>query len=171
MDKIVERLRAGDRRRAGPSEVVALVRRDPRLCADLAEGLLDPEPGMRMRCADVLEKVTAHKPRLLQPYKDVLLHRVSRIEQQEIRWHLAQMLPRLELNAAERTEAVALLRGFLADESSIVKTFAMQALADFAGQDADLREEVKAIIERLTRAGTPAMKARGRKLLARFAKM
>ena len=53
---------------------------------------------------------------------------------------------------------------------SIVKTCAMQALADLAGPGARSRSEIAALIEELVRKGTPAMKARGRKLLKQLQK-
>ncbi len=65
----------------------------------------------------------------------------------------------------ETDEAIDILMFYLRDGSSIVKTFAMQALADLGMRDSALLTEVTPIIERLTQAGTPAMKARGRKLL------
>jgi hypothetical protein len=60
------------------------------------------------------------------------------------------------------------LTGYLNDTSRIVKTFAMQALADLAEQDDGLRAPVIRQIEELTRSGSPAMQNRGRKLLAKL---
>jgi predicted metal-dependent RNase len=86
----------------------------------------------------------------------------------EVRWHMAQISARLPLNARERRTAVAALRSYLEDRSSIVRTFALQALADLANRDADLRSEVIQLLHEATRSGTPAMKARSRKLLLRL---
>ena len=66
------------------------------------------------------------------------------------------------------TQAVAILHGFLDDDSRIVRTFAMQALADLAEDDEQLRRQVLPLLAELTRTGTPAMRSRGRKLLARL---
>jgi hypothetical protein len=41
----------------------------------------------------------------------------------------------------------------------------MQALAEVAVDDAELRARVVPLLRRLTRDGTPAMRARGRRLL------
>jgi len=57
----------------------------------------------------------------------------------------------------------------LGDKSKILRTFAMQALADLAKQDADLRPEVIRVLEEQTRTGSPAMQSRGRKLLRQLA--
>jgi hypothetical protein len=94
---------------------------------------------------------------------------VARSEQQEVRWHVAQMLPRLNLSAAERETAVSILTTYLDDRSKIVKTFSMQALADLAATDASLRPQVTVLVEELTRTGSPAMQSRGRKLLRQLA--
>jgi type I restriction enzyme M protein len=51
------------------------------------------------------------------------------------------------------------------DGSSIVKTCALQALADLAVDDSSIRPGVMEILRQSTRKGTPAMKARSRKLL------
>jgi hypothetical protein len=46
-----------------------------------------------------------------------------------------------------------------------VKTFAMQALASLATPDPNLKSQIRPLLEELTQIGTPAMRARGRKLL------
>jgi hypothetical protein len=106
-------------------------------------------------------------PEYLQPYKEKVIQQVAKIEQQEVRWHVAQMFPRLELSEEERAVAVEILLDYLNDKSKIVKTFSMQALADFAERDASLRPKVMQLLEELTRTGSPAMQSRGRKLLER----
>lgn len=88
--------------------------------------------------------------------------------QQELRWHLAQIVPRLELTRAERQRAAAALREYMSDRISIVKTFALQALADLAETDESLRAEVLELIRGATKTGTPAMRARGRMLLKKM---
>ncbi len=78
------------------------------------------------------------------------------------------MLPRIQWNATERQRAIDTLIEYLNDRSSIVKTFAMQALADLAQQTPELKPAVMVHLQELTVIGTPAMKARGRKLLAKL---
>ncbi len=89
-------------------------------------------------------------------------------ERKELRWQLALMVPRLQLTAAECARAAGVLQGWLEDTSSIVKTFAMQGLADLARQDASLQPMVLDTLRTLSRSGTPAMRARGRILLKRL---
>lgn len=44
----------------------------------------------------------------------------------------------------------------------------MQALADLAEHDEQMRRWVRPLLAELTRTGTPAMRSRGRQLLARW---
>jgi hypothetical protein len=94
-----------------------------------------------------------------------LLGLMIEAQEQELRWHLAVLVPRLELNARERQVAISSLHRYLEDHSSIVKTFALQGLADIARNEPDIRPKVIDILHQPARDGTPAMKARSRKLL------
>jgi hypothetical protein len=162
-------LEGGDRRSIGrANEVASLVLKRPALFERLIACLWNESPVIRMRASDAAEKVSLERPDLLKPHKAELLGLLAETEERELRWHLAQMIPRLRLNGRERRQAAAKLRSFLSDRSSIVKTCAMQTLADLAEQDARLRSEVVERIEELVRTGTPAMRARGRKLLPRL---
>lgn len=167
MSDILKKLEGGDRRSIGRvDEVVAEVLADPGLFAAVLEGMLDDNPLVRMRCADAVEKITVNHPEYLGPHKARLIRQAAKVDQQEVRWHVAQLFSRLELNARERRIVVGILSEYLKDESRIVKTFSMQALADIAAQDAELRQPIIRQLEKLTRIGSPAMTSRGRKLLA-----
>lgn len=169
MSKVREELSGGDRRSIGQAnKVAAQVLEDPALFGSVFDGLLSDDPVLRMRCADVIEKVTRVRPGFLAPYKRRLLREIAQVDQQEVRWHVAQVLPRLDLTRAERRAVVEILTGYLGDKSIIVKTFSMQALADIAEQDAGLKPAIVNQLEFLTETGSPAMQSRGRKLLAKL---
>jgi hypothetical protein len=166
MQEVLKKLSGGDRRSIGRAdEVVADILADPTLFGELFQGMLSDDPLIRMRSADAVEKITALHPEYLQPHKNQLIEQVADIDQQEVRWHVAQMLPRLELSEAEQARAVEILLDYLNDKSKIVKTFAMQALADLAEREAKLRPQVIKLLAELTETGSPAMKSRGQKLL------
>ena len=162
-------LKGKDRRSIGRSnEVAALVLRQPRRFQELVKCLWSDDPVLRMRGADAAEKVSAQKPRLLDPFKAELLGLLSEVEQKELRWHLALMIPRLALTGRERVRASEEFKRYLEDSSSIVKTFALQGLAEVAGDDPGLRSQARDLLEQAARSGTPAMRARARKLLRGF---
>jgi hypothetical protein len=166
MTNIVEKLRGRDRRSIGRSgEVARQIAKNPKLFAEVLAAALDANPVVRMRAADAIEKASAIYPSLLEPHKRIILNKIAIIPQQEVRWHVAQILPRLKLTPKERDHAASILFDYLEDKSSIVKTSAMQALSDFAQTDSRLRKRILPILEFLTANGTAAMRARGRKLL------
>ena len=163
---ILALLEGGDRRSIGRAdEVAAAVSKNHAFFPSLMQGWWSANPLVRMRVADATEKITRKNPDLLRPYKKELLVLMGEAEEQELRWHLAAMVPRLPLSSEERQLAFSLLRRYLEDRSSIVKTCALQAMADLAGDDSSMRPRVKEILRRSMRNGTPAMKARSRKLL------
>jgi hypothetical protein len=167
--QIATMLEGADRRSIGrANEVARLVLKQPHRFRELIACLWNENPVVRMRAADAAEKVSAKKPRLLDRHRPELLGLLVEAEQIELRWHLAAMIPRLRLTPAEHQRAVAALHHYLNDRSSIVKTFALQGLADLAQDDAALRGSVKQLLEDAVQSGTPAMRARARKLLKKI---
>ena len=166
MHPTLQKLQKGDRRSIGRSnEVVSEVLSKPSLFRVIFSGLSADDPLIRMRSADAVEKITARRPELLRSYKNRLIRDVAATDQKEVRWHVAQMLPRLELDEDERKRVFRVLLGYLNDRSSIVRTFTMQALADIGRDSPVLLPAVRQHLAELAISGTPAMKARGRKLL------
>jgi hypothetical protein len=171
MTSLRSKLVGPDRRSLrGVATVVRLIGRDPRRVSELVAALSDRDPGVRMRAADALEKVSAERPALIGVFTSQLLRLAATAHQQEIRWHLAQMMPRLSLSGRERGRVARSLRRYLADPSSIVRTCALQALAELSFASPRLWPDVKARLEDAVRTGTPAMRARARRLLTRRAR-
>lgn len=165
-EDIVRALKGGDRRSIGRSnQVVALVRRTPTLFPALIDCMHHEDELVRMRAADAVEKLTVTNPEWLQHFRIQLIKLSAKAKQPELKWHLAQVLPRLELSKRDRMIVVAVLRRYLKDKSRIVKTFAMQGLTDLTKQDPQLTNSILPLISSLTRTGSPSMRSRGRKLL------
>jgi len=160
-------LAGGDRRSLGrANSVVAQVLRKPQLFSELLQCLWNDDAVIRMRAADAAEKISLEKPELLRPFKAEILGLADESQQQEVQWHMALMIPRLQLTVLERRRAARRLKEYLEGRSSIVKTHALQGLLDLAGEDQEMRTEVLQILEEASRNGTAAMKARARKLLS-----
>jgi alkylhydroperoxidase/carboxymuconolactone decarboxylase family protein YurZ len=169
MNELVGLLKGGDRRSIGASnQVVRKVLADRHLLAELIHGLTVDDLLVRMRCADAAEKVSCIHPVWLQPHKKALLDLARHTTQQELRWHLAQMLPRLTLTSRERSLVQIVMRAYLNDRSRIVQAFALQALADLAAGDLSQQERLVALLEATMRHGSPATRARARHLPARL---
>jgi hypothetical protein len=166
-ESLQKMLAGGDRRSLGrAAEVLELVRAQPERVEELVQLLWNSDSVVRMRAADCLEKLSLQAEFNLREYKAELLGLMAESSQQEVRWHLALMAPRLSLTAAEIRRAAAILEGYLEARSSIVKTCAMQGLWELSLQDAGLRSQVLELVRRAASDGTAAMRARARNLLA-----
>lgn len=174
MRKILEKLKGGDLRSIGRSEEVVLdILKNPDLFKTVFEGMLDNDPRVRMRSADVLEKVSSKHPEYLQPFKSRLINEISKIEQQEVRWHVAQMFSHLKVDKRERDKIIEILFLYIdgLGKSNTVKTFSMQTLAEFAKKDKALRPQIIKKLEAIINTGSPAMVSRGKKLIKKLKKI
>jgi hypothetical protein len=162
-------LRSADRRSIGRAdEVVALVRQRPRLLGSLIECLWSDDPTLAARSANAAEKLSREMAARFQPWKAALLDLLAETQQPELRWQLALIVPRMNLTVHECRRAAAILESRLEDRASLVKTFAMQGLADLLRQDPSRRAAVLDMLRIHARSGTPAMRARGRILLKKL---
>lgn len=169
MHPLLNKLIGGDLRSIGRSnEVVSDVLNDLSLVEILVSGIDVADPIVRMRSADALEKISAKSAEHISQYKAQLLQLAARASQKEVQWHLALMLPRLPLTRNEKKQVIDILSSYLPSNSSIVKTCVMQAFADLADSDKYFRVALYGRIEELAKGGTPAMQARGRRLLSRL---
>jgi len=166
MSEITALLEEGDLRSVGRvPEVLNIVADQPDLFSEVIQAMAHPDPGIRMRASDAVEKISRKKRDYLQSHKSFLLNLLLESKQQEVRWHLAQIIPRLELSSEERSRAAEKLFTFLDDSSKIVQTNALQALVDLAWEDDDLFSKVRVEVERLADTGSPAVSNRADKLL------
>jgi len=166
---ILEKLRGGDLRSIGKAnEIAKEVVNNPALFEFLFSGLLDDAPVVRMRAADVIEKVTQGKPELLLGYTSKIISILANAEQQEVCWHMAQIAPRLKCDPSEEIEIIELLKKYLLHKSKIVQVSAMESLAIIAERNNSILDEVIQIIAVQKETGSPAVQSRGRKLLKRL---
>ena len=166
---LIEMLRGGDHRSIGRAdEVVDIVLSNPDRFDEVFNGILSDDSLIRMRCADAVEKIARKHPDLLNPFKKRLINEVSLIDQQEVQWHLAQMMAYLGYTNEETVKVVEILRGLLSSKSRIVVVSSLDTLAEFATRNGSLRESVIADIKKTMENGAPSVKSRGKRLLGRL---
>jgi hypothetical protein len=119
-----------------------------------------------LRAANALKKVQQQNPELLAPFAKRLLRAALKCEVLFARWSLTIIVGGLPLQGKDRALAIELLFEGLRGDSALLRTFAMQSLADMSRDDASLRRRVRPIVEQFAEHGTAAMRARARKLLA-----
>jgi len=166
MGKMLNLLKEGDRRTVGRvADAVRLAIGKPAHIDELVDLLSDANPAVRMRAADALEKATVQHQALLEPHKDHLLELAEVATQNEVRWHLAQLLTRLDLDEVEAEDVAEVFRRwFRRADSRIVKTSALQGMADLALKDTEWVDEALEMIEVALNSPIPALKTRARKL-------
>jgi hypothetical protein len=169
MTKVLAKLKGGDRRSIGRAdEVVSDIKKNQSLFKEVFKGVYDDDPVIRMRSADVVEKITRENPGLLAGFEKAIIEDLSQIEQQEVCWHLALLLPRLSYTKTQEKEILEILKRYLAHKSKIVNVNAMEALAMLATKNTAILQDVKRIIKSKVASGSPAIQARGKKLLKRL---
>jgi hypothetical protein len=93
-------LRGGDLRSIGRSnEVAEDIEKNVSLFETVFSGLYDTDPVVRMRSADVIEKATQIKPELLSGHTSEIISIWTTIKQQEVCWHMVQIVLRVEFTA------------------------------------------------------------------------
>jgi HEAT repeat protein len=167
--QIIDMLREGDLRSIGQvPQVIEMVLENNHLFESLVMAITTNEPGVRMRASDAIEKITRQHPQYLKPYKDLILNQVSAIPQQEVQWHIAQILPRMDLSDQEVKQASEILFDYLDSPSKIVQANAITALVDLAQEEPHLIPKVKTALTNLLECGSPAVKNRAGKLLSKL---
>lgn len=158
-------LAEGDMRTTGRAEeVVQIVLRQPQRLAELIQCLRYSHPGVRMRAADALEKVSAQHADWLYPYKEVLMGIAEQTGQHEVMWHMAQILPRL-IATPDTERLLMILDRYASSKSSIVQACTVEAYWQIVLLEPSRKPVMIDKIQGLVAGGSPAARARARKLL------
>ncbi len=133
--------------------------------SELVKRLRDKDKAVAERAARTLKKISEADAAALYAWRKALLAEAFRAADVRVQWNLSIVLGRLPLKGADKALAVELMFERLRDKSGLNRTFAMQALMDLSANDTNLRERVVPIVTESLEHGTPAMRARARKLL------
>ncbi len=122
-----------------------------------------------MRAADAIEKITKFHPELLDGYKEKLFDLCKTASHKELKWHLAQLLPRLTLPKDDRERAFGILAGWLSDKtnSKIVRVNALQGLYDLSVSNDKIRSYLEILVVSLQKENIASLDARIKKLKLR----
>jgi hypothetical protein len=135
------------------------------VCVELVRRLRDKNKAVVERAARTLKKISEADASALYAWRKDLLDEAFRAADVRVQWNLSIVLGRLPLKRADKALAVELMFERLRDKSGLNRTMAMQALMDLSGDDASLRSRVMPIVLEALEHGTPAMRARAKRLL------
>ena len=136
-----------------------------KVCGELVRGLWDGDKRVVERAARTLKKIAERDAGALYSWRKALLREAFGAVDVRVQWNLSIVLGRLPLRGSDKGLAVELMFERLRDGSGLNRTMAMQALMDLSEGDEGLRARVMPIVREALEGGTPAMRARARKLL------
>jgi hypothetical protein len=136
------------------------------VCAELVRRLRDADKAVVERAARTLKKISEAEGAALFGWRKALIEEAFRATDVRVQWNLTLVLGRLPLRGRDKAVVVDLMFERLRDRSGLNRTFALQALMDLSANDAALRRRVRPIVDEFVENGTPAMKARAKKLSA-----
>lgn len=150
---------------ARSNEVVSLVY-DQQSFDELFNLMFHHERLLIMRAADAVEKITKKRSEFLEPHKKQLFVLLHSSVHKELKWHIAQLIPRIHLTAEEAIEVWKILSYWLLNpnESKIVRVNALQGLHDLSVQFPELKPRLQEEVQRLKHEQIPSLQARIRKL-------
>ena len=128
--KFRQQLSGKDLRSIGSSDLVAAQVNSQDDFDELFACLFVPDRLVVMRAADAVEKVTTAHPEYLNKHKEQVLKLCTAANHKELKWHLALLVSRLELEPGEYDAVWKMLFEWTAgkEESKIVRVNALQSL-------------------------------------------
>lgn len=159
-------LSGGDLRSIGKSNEAVQQIKDQKSFDKLFSCIYHKDRLVVMRAADAIEKITAEHPEFLFKHKKKLLELCLSAENKELKWHLALLLPRIEINLTELRKTVNILKKWALDkeESRIVRVNSVQGLYEISHGHEILRKEFETVTDELRKENIPSVNARIKKL-------
>ena len=160
------KLSGGTRTSVGEADrVIAKLLKDPADLIEIYDLFLDEDPVVAMRASYVAMRVAEKNPESVSPFSKELLKKLELYKQQEVRWHIPQLLVHLELTKAQRRRAYEVVMNWAeTDSSKIVGYYGFQAAADFAEMDEALLQDFIPRIRKANRTGAKSIQNRCKKI-------
>lgn len=161
-----DQLLGGTRTSVGQAEsVVKKALASVPLRREIYQLFLDDDPVVAMRASYVAMKMAQSDPGTTHEFKKLILKNLSNYTQQEVRWHIPQLLVHMKLTPAERRKAYEVVMEWSeTDASKIVAYYGLQAAANFAEVDDALLEDLIPRLRKLNARGAKSVSNRCKKI-------
>ncbi len=158
-DKI---LAGGDLRSIGKSNKVVKLVNNQNNFDELFKLLFHPDRKIVMRTADAIEKITISKPNYLQTHKKKIIALFDIAKDKELKWHLALLAPRLNLNRTELGKIWHTLADWALQkgDSNIVRVNSLQGLYDLLAQHKEFEKDFHLTVSKIQMENIPSISAR-----------
>lgn len=133
---------------------------------NLFKNMLSHERSIARRSADAVEKLTRQNRGWLRKHKTVLIDLIHNTRNKELKWHLVQLISRLELTDKEFYMLWDKLAYWLmnCNESRIVRVNSLQALFDLSRSNPTLDQALGNVVNSIRHENIPSLNARIKKL-------
>ena len=160
------KLSGGTRTSVGSADqVIEEVLQDTSKLSLVYELFLDEDPVIAMRSSYVAMKVAEHKPESVAPFSDFLFSNMDHFTQQEVRWHVPQLLSHLNLTDDQKNISYRYLMDWAeTDKSKIVGYYSLQAAADIAQTDQDILKDFVPRLKKAHQSGAKSIQNRCKKI-------
>jgi hypothetical protein len=169
MKKPESLLSGGDLRSIGKSNSLISKINTQEKFDDLFKSLFNKDRIVVMRAADVVEKITLKSPSYLKKHKNKILELCMIATDKELKWHLAQLLPRIKLNKSELSLVWNTISEWAANkaESKIVRVNSIQSMFELSEGNDSLRKKLENTISEIKKENVPSLNARIKKLASK----
>lgn len=166
MKSVREKLTGGTRTSVGSAdEVIQKLLKNTVGLSVIYDLFLDEDPVVAMRASYVAMKVAEQKPDSVEPFAKDLLKNLNLYTQQEVRWHIPQLLAHLNLTLAQRRKAYeVLIEWSETDKSKIVGYYSLQTAANFAETDDKLLQDFIPRLKKANKLGAKSIQNRCKKI-------
>ncbi|MGZ3751333.1 MAG: hypothetical protein ACXVB0_07670 [Mucilaginibacter sp.] len=162
MNKFKTLLSGGDLRSIGQSNSVVLKIKNQENFDELFKLLFFNDRLVIMRAADAIEKISIKAPHYLAKHKNELIELCYTVCPKELKWHLALLIPRVDLNTEELNSANDILMKWATDktESRIVRVNSIQGLFEITMLHNRLKNDFIHTLSVLEKENIPSINAR-----------
>ena len=166
MNAVRGKLTGGTRTSVGAAdEVIQKFLKNTSGISSIYELFLDEDPVVAMRASYVAMKVAEQKPDSVEPFAKDLLKNLNLYNQQEVRWHIPQLLAHLNLTLAQRRKAYEVLMEWSeTDKSKIVGYYSLQTAANFAETDDKILQDFIPRLKKANKLGAKSIQNRCKKI-------
>ena len=166
MHSVREKLTGGTRTSVGSAdEVIQKLLKNTAGLPAIYDLFLDEDPVVAMRASYVAMKVAEQKPDSVEPFAKDLLKNLNLYTQQEVRWHIPQLLAHLNLTLAQKRKAYEVLMEWSeTDKSKIVGYYSLQTAANFAETDDKLLQDFIPRLKKANKLGAKSIQNRCKKI-------
>lgn len=156
----------GDLRSIGNSNAIIEKIKNQNSFDELFTLLFHPNRLIVMRAADAIEKLTITKPLYLAKHKKALIKLCHAAIHKELKWHLALLVARVDLEAEEFSNVWELLTQWAKDKtnSKIVRVNSLQSLFELSNHRTEKKKLFGTILNALEKEHIPSIDARIKKL-------